>query len=248
MTGVQTCALPICFPVTIGSLNTTNNGIYANYRVWTAGVEVTASSTNAADLGYLAIAPLIGTAASYGGSFENVCSAPNSKSRAWDDTTINDASLKCMWSIPALIGIPKSNYSAFTPTVGNFSSPPSTACFAQISLRAGNVGTNWTGFITGNTVSNFTFAVGINTPSLPFNQTGGTASGLPNPAVPLNQLQPAGLKNLLLNSTTNSGIYANYRVWTAGVEVTASSTNAADLGYLAIAPLIGTAASYGGVS
>jgi hypothetical protein len=64
------------------------------------------------------------------------------------------------------------------------------------------------------------YGFGLNIITLPFSQNGGN-SVFPNLSVVAGTAQPNGLKNLLYNSGTSTGLYNFYRVWKVHVSVTA---------------------------
>jgi len=75
-----------------------------------------------------------------------------------------------------------------------------------------------TGSGAGSNTGTFGFA--LNDLVVPFNKPGPVAITLPNPVQAINVWQEQGLKNLLFNTGTNTGLYNNYRVWTAIANVT----------------------------
>lgn len=72
----------------------------------------------------------------------------------------------------------------------------------------------------------------------PFSATGGVGTGLLNAKASINSLQYTGMKNLLFNSTTGTGLWSNYRIWTTMTELTVNST--ADTFDVGMAPVEGT--------
>lgn len=73
-----------------------------------------------------------------------------------------------------------------------------------------------------------TFGFSINDIVFPLNKNGPVGSNLPNPVQAVNAWNEQGLKNLLFNTSTNTGLYNNFRVWTSIANVTFTLANAAD--------------------
>jgi len=78
----------------------------------------------------------------------------------------------------------------------------------------------------------------------PFNNTGGTGKLLPNPLVATASESGSGVRNLLYNTSTNTGIYVNYRVWRSVLEVQAVPQTQGDSALFAMAPIVNTASQY----
>jgi hypothetical protein len=70
----------------------------------------------------------------------------------------------------------------------------------------------------------------------PFNQVNG-GNAIPNPLVAVATLSPAGLQNLLYNTTTSTGLWTFYRVWRTHYEVNTQPTNAADSTVTVVSPV-----------
>jgi hypothetical protein len=87
------------------------------------------------------------------------------------------------------------------------------------------------------------FGLGLNILTTPFNQNGGN-SVWPSPQISDATVQPSGLKNILYNSGTNTGIYNFYRVWKVKVEVSILPQTSDDATTVCIAPVNSTG-SYG---
>lgn len=79
---------------------------------------------------------------------------------------------------------------------------------------------------------------------LPFNNTGGTGSGVPNPNTALNALSPTGSRNLLFNSGSGTGLYLNYRVWRTQLNIAVVPEVFGDVALLGIAPITDATRSY----
>ena len=90
----------------------------------------------------------------------------------------------------------------------------------------------------------FTFGVALNDPVVPFSKSGPIAVSLVNPVQSIATWDPAGLRNILFNSTTGTGIYTQFRVWTTIVRVTFTPGNAADSVNGAIVPLAQSSNAY----
>jgi len=89
-----------------------------------------------------------------------------------------------------------------------------------------------------------TFGFALNDIVLPFNKPGPATNTLPTPVQAINAWNEQGLKNLLFNTSTNTGLYNNFRVWTCIANVTLTSGNAADSFNLAVTPLSQAALAY----
>lgn len=102
------------------------------------------------------------------------------------------------------------------------------------------------GFTPGGAGSNVgTFGFALNDIVFPLNKPGPTATLIPNPTQAVNAWNEQGLKNLLFNTATNTGLYNNFRVWTAIANVTFSLANAADSAVNAVLlPLSQAAVAY----
>lgn len=87
-----------------------------------------------------------------------------------------------------------------------------------------------------------TWQIKLNALTFPFN----TGSPMPNPIQAVNVTNPAGLKNLLFNSTTSTGLWGFYRVHRVRVSHTFQPQTAGDNCTCGIAPLINTG-GYGGL-
>ena len=80
----------------------------------------------------------------------------------------------------------------------------------------------------------------------PLSQSGLLGVVFPNPVQALNATNPAGWKNLIQNSTTNTGIYTWCRIHKAKVDLTFMPQGSGDTINVAIAPVQGTAQNYSG--
>jgi hypothetical protein len=69
----------------------------------------------------------------------------------------------------------------------------------------------------------------------PFNQVNGDAA-IPNPLVAVASLSPAGLQNLLYNTTTSTGLWEQYRVHRCHYELNCQPTNGADDSIIVVSP------------
>jgi hypothetical protein len=97
---------------------------------------------------------------------------------------------------------------------------------------------------TGTGTSTNSFQLAIDAICKPFNNTGGTGKLLPNPLVATASESGSGVKNLLYNTDTNTGIYVNYRVWRVILEVQAVPQTQGDSALFAMAPIVNTASQY----
>jgi len=101
-----------------------------------------------------------------------------------------------------------------------------------------------TGSGAGTNVGTFGFS--INDIVFPLNKNGSVGANLPNPFQAVNSWNEQGLKNLLYNTATNTGLYNNFRVWTSIANVTFTLANAADGALNAVLlPLSQAAVAYG---
>lgn len=79
------------------------------------------------------------------------------------------------------------------------------------------------GYIPAGTVGTVqTYAITLSQLSLPFSYNGGSSGYVawPSPFTSLTAQDPVGLRNVLFNSATNSGLYNGYRVHAVQVDVT----------------------------
>lgn len=88
------------------------------------------------------------------------------------------------------------------------------------------------------------FAFSIDQIINPHSYIGGSSAGLPNPEVALNANNCTMARNLLYNSGTSTGIWELFRPWRAKVKLTMLSQNTGDAPQIAMAPIIGTTATY----
>lgn len=88
------------------------------------------------------------------------------------------------------------------------------------------------------------WAFAVNGIILPFNNTGGTGAGVPNPNTALNAISPMGARNLLFNSGSGTGLYLNYRVWRTQLNISVVPEVFGDVTLLAIAPITDATRSY----
>lgn len=98
------------------------------------------------------------------------------------------------------------------------------------------------GYIATASANVGSFYVNLNYPSTPYSN--GAGSSLPNPAVTVTTLWPAGFHNLLYNSTTNSGIYTRGVVYRARLEVTIMPTSTFDALVACIVPVDSSFATF----
>lgn len=82
----------------------------------------------------------------------------------------------------------------------------------------------------------------------PFNATGGTGKTIPNPLVSASGVSPSGVRNLLYNTVTSTGIYKNYRVWRVKLRFEVAPQLNGDASTIAMAPVIGAAGAYAGIN
>lgn len=73
----------------------------------------------------------------------------------------------------------------------------------------------------------------------PFNNVDGD-NAIPNPISAVATTSPAGLQNILYNTTTNTGLWSYYRVWRCKVELNCQPTNGADTTIMVASPANGT--------
>jgi len=83
-----------------------------------------------------------------------------------------------------------------------------------------------------------------NNPWLPLNTHGGATNSMPSPVVSVNTQQPSGLKNLLYNATTATGLYQTGRVWKVRGKITYYPQALSDQVLCCMAPVIGSSAAY----
>lgn len=93
---------------------------------------------------------------------------------------------------------------------------------------------NNSGYWAANAGASVGFDVDANQLTTPFNPAVGSV--MPNPLVAANVAQPAGLKNLVTNAGTGTGLYVNYRVWRAICTITVQPTSSGDPQIICIAP------------
>lgn len=89
------------------------------------------------------------------------------------------------------------------------------------------------------------FAFSLNYPVFPFNQVGALGVGLPNPIIANNTNDPAGLKNLLFNSGTATGLWLNGITLATAVELTVQPQNIGDNVKVVMVPVANSTANYG---
>jgi len=90
------------------------------------------------------------------------------------------------------------------------------------------------------------FGFSLNDLVFPLNKNGPVGANLPNPVQAVAAWNEQGLKNLLYNTATNTGLYNNFRVWTLIANITLTSGNASDSMNLVVVPLSQAAVAYGG--
>lgn len=91
----------------------------------------------------------------------------------------------------------------------------------------------------------FSWGFSLNDLVFPLNKNGPVGFNLPNPVQAVAAWNEQGLKNLLFNTATNTGLYNNFRVWTVIANITYTSGNAADSMNLVVVPLSQAATAYG---
>lgn len=96
--------------------------------------------------------------------------------------------------------------------------------------------------VAGAATNSFQFA--IDQIVDPLSLTGGTGKVLPNPISALATTSGAGVKNLLYNTTTSTGLYLNFRVWRVKVEIQVIPQAAPDATMIAMAPIREATNSY----
>jgi len=110
------------------------------------------------------------------------------------------------------------------------------------------------GFI-GGAVSAASYSFGINNVVAPFGTANTGTVTIPNPFVAVATGNPLGLKNLLFNASTSTGLYERVRVWTSRIDIefgyissfsTGTSTGA--MVHVGAAPIVGTTTSYAAVT
>lgn len=80
-----------------------------------------------------------------------------------------------------------------------------------------------------------TFGLALNDIINPFGKPGIVPATLPN--IIIAGTSPMFVRNILVNATTNTGLYNNFRVWSTAVAVTYTTGNAADSVNTAMVPL-----------
>lgn len=99
-------------------------------------------------------------------------------------------------------------------------------------------------FATGAGTNVGSFAFALNSPVLPFNNSGALGV-LPNAVLANGSNNPNGLKNLLQNATTGTGLYVTGIVLATQVEVNFQPQTAGDNVKVAFGPVSGASNSYG---
>jgi len=110
-------------------------GIYTQFRVWSTQLELTFSPQGAGDNINIAVAPLAqaGLAVS---NFQQLCSAPNAViKQCMFGSSSESNTIRAMWSMPALAGVPKKLYPAFASAIGNGTVPPGLPYFVQVGYQ-----------------------------------------------------------------------------------------------------------------
>jgi hypothetical protein len=110
-------------------------GLYYSYRVWAAEATVTYMPTTAVDSSMLTMAPL-GQGILYGSTSTQIQS-PNSCFKLITAGVSSDANtLKCFYSIPEILGVPKKNFASLSGagggTAGVWGTGPTTIVFLQV--------------------------------------------------------------------------------------------------------------------
>lgn len=102
---------------------------------------------------------------------------------------------------------------------------------------------NYGHYPSGGSVGSAAFS--LNNLDTPLNLTGGLALALPNPVTSVATAQFAGLRNLLVNATTGTGIWNFCRVWSIRVDLWFEpSSLGTDTVNVAMAPVTGNTAAY----
>lgn len=106
---------------------------------------------------------------------------------------------------------------------------------------------NEMGYLSSGAMTNRgDFNFDLNYPVTAFNSTGGTGFLLPNSIFGTSG-NPAGLKNMLLNPSTNTGLYEYGRVWRVKGQVTFVPQTNTDNLMVSVNPVTSAAAVYGNV-
>lgn len=110
-------------------------GLYQNFRVWAIDVTLTVTPGNAADSQSCAIAPLSVAGVAYANN-ETASAGPNavSKSSTFGSSGAGNT-LRALWKMPALHGVPARLYKAFASNIGNAVTAPGLPLFAQFTFR-----------------------------------------------------------------------------------------------------------------
>jgi len=117
---------------------TTNTGIYNQYRIWSTAVTVTYTPGNAADSVNTVMVPLASASVSYS-SFEAMSTGSNSVSGASTfGSSAAGSTMSGIWSMPALAGVPKNLFPAFSSSIGTFAASPGLQHFLQVAYRTDN--------------------------------------------------------------------------------------------------------------
>ena len=103
--------------------------------MWSTEVFITFTSGNAADTINIAMAPLAQAAVAYS-SAEPLASAPNSVTRCATFGGSGDScTMKALWGLPPLNGLPGKLYPAFASALGTASTLPGLPMFVQVAWR-----------------------------------------------------------------------------------------------------------------
>jgi len=128
-----------CDPAGLKNLlfnSTTSAGLWTNYRVWKVAVEFCATPQANVDTLLVAMAPVLGSGSNYGTNATMV-QGPNSCYHTCSTGQGNHNTLKKMWSLPQLLGVPDRDYGALSlSTYGTYGVPPVRPVFLQIDWAA----------------------------------------------------------------------------------------------------------------
>jgi len=92
-------------------------------------------------------------------------------------------------------------------------------------------------------ITSTAWAFSLNNPLFPLNNAGGTATGLPNPAVAIATQNPTGISNMLVNANTGTGLWNSVRVWRVYAEVRFIPAST-DIVELCLVPVFGASNHY----
>lgn len=101
---------------------------------------------------------------------------------------------------------------------------------------------NYGHYASGAAVGSAAFS--LNNLNTPLNVTGALGVALPNPVTAVGSAMYAGLKNLLYNAATGTGIWNFARVWSVRVELWFCPQSTGDTINVSMAPVTGNVAAY----